>query len=208
MRVAISILVTAAVAITPASASGAAGGHCSRRRSVTVRADAGGRIFRVNRDGFDEYYGCLYSKGIPWSIGDDDGGPFDEVDGVKLASPYAVIAQGFGSGDSGVFDDLNRVDLRNGHEVQLDEFGVPAGGCCPGSSFFLNEVLVTHFGAVAWLLASADPPPQPNLVRKHDHTGPATLDSGMVREHSLGLSHTGRTLYWTNGSQRRSAPLR
>lgn len=196
------LLLTAAVLPQPVAAAAKKHGKCALRGSKTLAADAGGRVF-ARSDAYEQQYvyACLYRSGRRFPIGDNPHDDLVSIDLVALASPFVAYGETWRS-SQGSYETLERLDLRSGRILALTQ------STTEGGDGGIDQVVATHRGAVAWIGLSSDAG-DVLKVEKRDSSGHAILDPGPgVEAGSLAVTRSGRRLYWSNGGQARSAPLR
>jgi hypothetical protein len=167
-----------------------------------VRADAGGRVFKLtDKLGDETYYACSYRVGKRWDISDTY-----DISRVRLASPYvAFVRWDVGSRISEY--DLYVVDLRTGTERHAAEFRSEPFSV---SSDRIRQFVLSRRGRVAWIReTSGETVATSRRVEAFGPSGATTLDPGPgVDAGSLALTSAGRRLYWTNAGEPRSTQLR
>jgi hypothetical protein len=203
VRLSLALLLVLTLAL-PATAGAAAKRHgkCAMKGSKTLAADARGRVFeKLNRDG-EFLYGCLYRTGRRFPLGENPHDDEVSIDILALTSPYVA----YGETDRtpyGSTEFLARIDLRNGREKDVGD-----GFSTLNADGPIEELLVTRGGALAWTYTGLSDPPA-LTVEKLDADGRSVLDPGPGVDHgSLAATPGGHRVYWSNGGQPRSAPLR
>jgi hypothetical protein len=198
--VAALVAVMACLLLVPLAVDAAKPVKCSKRGSVTEARDLRARIFRVDNPRAEEtrYYGCLYSTGRVWelpSFGDYN----SYLDHVVLAPPYVAYGDA-GSSSMASSESVEVFNLRTGKHTHGPNFQSPS---------ILHQLVLTRFGAIAWISYAAGRPPPGGEVEKLDSDGRTKLDPGPdIGPNSLALTRTGYRVYWSNGGQPRLAPLR
>jgi DNA-directed RNA polymerase subunit N (RpoN/RPB10) len=161
---------------------------------------------KVDSYGHRSFYACLYRTGRRRPVGDNPHDVYNEIRGVKIASPYVAYVARWTSSQT-VDDFLVRLDVRTGRDRQLDQIAVWRYCCSVLEQ--LRRFLVTPFGAVVWARYREDNPRPMGEIRKIDHAGVGTLDRGReIPAHTLRLNRTGHRVYWENAGKQRKARLR
>ena len=143
-------------------------------------------------------YGCLFSRGRPFTLGEDEEGqPDSDLRLFRLAGPYAAFAQDecpMGCGFS-----VGAVDLRNGRTVRSSPAGVPGPGSPYGGA--ASDLVLKPTSSLAWISAG-----NPTRVFALDSLGSRQLDSGAgIDPRSLELN--GSTVTWVKAGASRSGAL-
>jgi hypothetical protein len=190
-----------AVGVAAASAGGrAASAGCYPKGSYTIAQDKVGRFYvlKTHRPGggFPQpWYVCAFSRGTSWKLpygNPDRGTPFGPS--AKVSGRYVAFLVGApGPGGVAVFD------LATGQRT----FSGGAGGGGIGPDPVDAALVLKADGSVAWTTHDF----APWVVRRHDSTGTATLDSGPGID-TKSLAAGGSWLYWTDAGSPRSARFR
>ncbi len=190
----------APVGAAAASAGGQAGHRsashgCYPRGSRTIAQDKVGRFYYLFTGGFPRHwYICAFTQGtsrkLPYG-NPDRGTPFDPS--ATVSGRYvAFFVAAPGPGGVAVFD------LATGQRT----FSGGAGGGGSGPDPVDASLVLKANGSVAWTTHDF----APWVVRRHDSTGTATLDSGPQID-TESLAAGGSWLYWTDAGAPRSAPF-
>jgi hypothetical protein len=196
MRVAIAILLGLALLPGPAAA---AERPCRPAGSRTLLATATTRVYEVPVRGEDyaRVYGCRYSGGRPWRLGDnyDQGHDISDIAPIGVRGRYLAYSD-FLEHYSDVNGGITVRDLRSGrriHRFLRRNYVVSSGA------------VMDNHGSVAWIGKLANGSYD---VRRSDRLGHNTrLDAGTgIDPESLRL--TASIVSWRNGQAERTAPLR
>jgi hypothetical protein len=198
--VAALVAVIACLLLVPLGVDAAKPVKCSKRGSVTEARDLRARIFTVDYPRADEtrYYGCLYSTGRVWEL------PSyrtytNYLNHVALSPPYVAYGDA-GSSSMASSESVWVFNLRTGKATDGPNFQSPT---------ILHQLVLTRFGAIAWISYAPGLPPPGGEVEKLDRDGRTKLDPGPdIGPNSLALTRSGYRVYWSNGGQARLAPLR
>lgn len=157
-------------------------------------------------------YGCLKSRGRRVALGSYSDASYFEKGGQRNATLGGrfVAFEDFRLGQDGSFYLVRVIDLRTGRLIK----SLPTGPVSPNNDSIkqavglgpTTRVRVRATGAVAWIARDPYVTPTRYEVRRGADGGSVQLDEGTaIRGSSLALN--GKTLTWSNGSNRRSAPL-
>jgi hypothetical protein len=192
MRLIVAAVLLATVPLT-AAALAKPRHHCNPPGAKSVARDEHGRVYYVQRNGYDYYYACLYSTGRTRPVGHNPHNYDYDIVRVDVASPYVAFTEILRSSQVETTM-LSRLDLRSGRTIDLEPRGE------------VRRFFATGFGAVVWAQYRASVPTME--IKGFDRDGGATLDSGVdIPARSLHLSRSGRRAYWDNAGRTMSAPL-
>jgi hypothetical protein len=205
MRRVLATLTVLALLVVPASTEAKRRSCAMHHAKVVMHVNGITVRYIRDRDEVRTYYGCLRRVGRPFELGSVDENGVERLDSFIAAGPYLAF-QGYDGNSSATSVTLARIDLRNGRIRQNNtEFGSYLS-----ASNALEDVVLTRYGALAWIVASSNGfDPLERRVEKLDRDGQVVLDRGPgVDRHSLAATSSGTRLYWTNAGQPRSAALR
>jgi len=203
----LALLAIALAASLSAPGSAAAMHRCQSTGSDTVEASRYARIFskpRVRRPAYrvTAYYGCLYSAGKKFHLGDvgEPGLFISSFSPLRLAGRFAAYGISY-EGPAGGFYAVVRVrDLRNGSVFEHEAFS--AGSNDDGTKQ-VSDLELSRDGSVAWIARVNAQSPPPTEVHIGSRTGARLADVGFAIE-PLSLALSGSRIYWYNGATARS----
>jgi hypothetical protein len=165
------------------------------RRAVILSRD----VAYSDLEDATEYYGCLRSQRRPFfvAVATRDQYGSSRIGPTVLRGTFFAYVQSGGLIDGSCRSTVTVYALRG-----RDQQSVTAGGgngLCPVDS----RLLLTDVGLAAWVQSFAGEA----SIRKLDHDGAGTLDSGEVDPASLRLTNAG-VVTWTHAGEPRTATLR
>ena len=218
-RIILALAAAAVAALIPPQAASAGHGCSAHAR--------GGKITHKTKEAHvfqkrDRWYACAAKVGRPFplpgvsrvSLGEADDGTVPAhlaLSGVFVAYERYTLYPAAGAGDTNT--DIYVVDLRTGKPVVTEETTASAGR---EEDRWISRIVLKRNGSVAWTSSHYTYETYPGPVNYEVHRfsldpaayGRVTLDSGAdVDRDSLELSGDRRTVTWTDGGERRSAPL-
>lgn len=170
----------------------------------------------------DHWYGCASRVGRPYllpGLGRVSAADFEDgtvPDNLRLAGVFVAYERytlypAAGPGDTQT--DIYVVDLRSGQVVVDEEARTPTG---QQEDRWVNDLVLKRNGSIGWISTHWTYAQNPGVVNYEVHRfsrepsapGRATVDSGSdIEQQSLELGADRRTMTWTRGGKRRSAPL-
>jgi hypothetical protein len=146
-----------------------------------------------------EYYGCLRSQRRPFfvAVATRDQYGSSQIGPIVLRGTFFAYVQSGGLIDGSCRSTVSVYSLRGRDEQSVTSGGT--NGTCPVDS----RLLLTDGGLAAWVESFAGKP----SIRKLDHDGAGTLDSGEVDPASLRLTNAG-VVSWAHAGEIRTAQLR
>jgi hypothetical protein len=148
-----------------------------------------------------EYYGCLRSKRRPFFIASASSDQYgsSQIGPIVLRGGYFAYVESVGLIDGSCRSSVTVYSLRKRSEDYASAAGADGQtGMCPSA----GNLLLTSTGLAAWVGSQGGQ----RFIRKLDHAGQGTLDSGDVDPNSLTLSQAG-AVAWTHAGERRTAQL-
>lgn len=203
--IALAVTVTGAISGSP---SADARSRCSAKGSATVAQSRYARVYRKH----GRSYGCLFSAGRAWPLGDDDSEEsiptVTRLERVSLAGRYVGYGLRFLLRDSDDQVDIRVLDLRTGRLRSRPRPVLSSPESREGEEQpKVTDVQVEPHGAVAWIVFDPYLRPSGYEVRKT-----ATRDRSVLLDSSdeidpRSLSRCGHELRWINAGELRTAKL-
>jgi hypothetical protein len=198
----------ALVAVPASPAFARAKASCGPAKAHTIVANREARIFRQR----GRVWGCSYDgkRSYPLAASYDCSTPraCGGLDAVKLAGEWAGVGASSSDGSTSVAV-VKVVQLRTGRVLHRFREGGDDGA--EKTQALIADLVVTRRGSIGWVVGVAHLPQRPDEgpstreVHRIDDSGHALLDSGPnVRD----LAYGGSTMFWLNGDEPKSAPLR
>ena len=187
---------------------------CRPKGSTTVTKSRLGRIYKLQTPGnVPDFYGCLYSRGKAYLIGERNFCDVAEPGDFRLAGRYVAYSLPYCNIDQRA-DQVRVLDLKTGKQLVATSASPSLEIVCP-CPVYVTDMELKANGSVAWIvkLRPRSTPSQAE-VRKSDRklgTGERKtsklVDSGqLIASHSL--TREGSTISWTNAGIEKTATLR
>jgi hypothetical protein len=156
------------------------------------------------------HYGCLYARDKEWPLSNGFAEFAHHFGQWALAGRYVAFGYEYEEAAPDLsYDQIHVVDLRSGK----DKYDVGSPTDSPNGESYVRAIVLKRNGSIAWISSYHDDYPHVLLqVWKFEVGGDGKShkldEGGSIRPHSLALSGNGKTVYWRNGAETRSAKLR